>query len=133
MKLGQALQEKFYLEYRLDVLGSRLRDVQGSRDVQDTLSKEIISASNRLRDLEVAISWTEQMARVDDLPLTAYRIRASANSRLAKMHEGINNQTADNFYDLADTDNRLLEKTTWLMDLQIPVFSSDDEPKEGED
>ncbi len=130
MRLGEAIKERDCLKERLRTLVSRLRCDREQYVAQDPSYEKLVSGANRLRDLKVAISWTENSSLVGDIPLSAYRHRAVINRELAETFEGVENEKADGFYDLADDDDKIIEKAIWLIDLQVPTFSPDDEPEE---
>jgi hypothetical protein len=130
MKLGEAIKERDCLEDRFYTLGWRLLSDREKYVAQDPDHEKLVSGANRLRDLKVAISWTEHASLVGDFPLMAYRIRADINRSLAQTFEGIENEKADALYDMADDDEKIIEKAVWLIDLQVPTFSPEEEPEE---
>ena len=130
MLLAEAMQESSFLKRFLRVLEARVLDEQGSKGSQDQLGEELVATSNRLRDLEVAIAWTQHQAQVSDLPLAAYDIRGDLLDKLADAHEGMDRKAADRFRRQAHTDRSLAVKATWFVDLQIPPVGGLDESEE---
>ncbi len=132
MLLAEAIQERRFLKQLLDTLGSRLRNDNASKRVVEGLVTEIGSTANRLRDLEVAIGWTEQQVSVSGLPLAAYRIRGRSFHRLADTYESVDQELTDKYRRQAHVDESLAEKAVWLVDLQIPPVETIDAPEEEE-
>jgi hypothetical protein len=130
MKLSEAIQERLFLKQQLDVLEARVSDDMGSKDSLVRLCEEIVSTANRLRDLEVAILWTEQQTAVGGLPLAAYRVRGDLFTRLANIHEPVDRKQADQYRRQAHADKSLAEKAVWLVELQAPQVENADEPEE---
>ncbi len=120
MLLAEAMQESSFLKRFLRVLEARVLDEQGSKGSQDQLGEELVATSNRLRDLEVAIAWTQQQAQVSYLPLAAYDIRVEFLDKSADAHEGMDRKAADRFCRQSHTDRSWAVKATWFVDLQIP-------------
>lgn len=115
MKLGEAILERDGLDERLKALELRV-EYQYSKDASADLQK----MANRVRDLNIAISWTETQVTLSGLPLSAYRHRIDMLRRLAKALESNDSEKADALWESAHNDHKVLVSATWLVDLQIP-------------
>ena len=115
MKLGEAILERDGLDEHLKTLESRV-EYQYSKDASADLQK----TANRVRDLSIAISWTESQVALSGLPLSAYRHRIGMLRRLAKALEANDSEKADTLWESAHNDHKVLVAATWLVDLQIP-------------
>lgn len=128
MKLGEAILERDGLEERLKTLEIRV-EYQYSKDASADLQK----TANRVRDLNIAVSWTESQVSLSGLPLSAYRHRIDMLRRLAKALESNDSEKADTLWESAHNDHKVLVAATWLVDLQIPkVDPAKPETKEVE-
>lgn len=128
MKLGEAILERDGLEEQLGVLELRIGRSY-SKDTYTNLQK----ISNRVRDLNIAISWTEAQTLLSGLPLSAYYHRIDMLRRIAKALEINDPEKADALWESAHNDYKVLVAATWLVDLQIPkVESAKTETKEVE-
>ncbi len=132
MLLAEAIQERRFLKQLLGVLSSRVSNDNASKRVVEGLVTEIASTANRLRDLEVAIGWTEQQASISGLPLAAYRIRGCSFNSLADVYESVDAELSDKYRRQAHVDESLAEKVVWLIDLQVPPVETTDAPEEEE-
>jgi len=120
VRLGEALLERSYLEGSLERLQSRLaRDYTEGRPTAHTCA-EIDRTAKLLRDLNIAISWTEQQVSLSGLPLGAYRIKSQTALFLANSLESSQTEKADHYWELSHKDRRVLEAAVWLVDLQVP-------------
>lgn len=120
MKLGEAILERDLLEERLQLLESRLaHDTEQGRPLAH-LQEELQRTANQVRDLEIAVSWTEQQVTLGGLPLAAYRIKSKTLKRVARAIEDSNRERADDLLELANADNKVLQAAIWLIDLQVP-------------
>lgn len=130
MKLGEAILERDGLEERLRTLEARLAtDLAQGRPLSH-LQDDLCRTSNLVRDLTIAISWTENQVRLSGIPLSAYRIRINALRRLAFSIEGVNHEKADSFWESAHNEYKVLQAATWLIDLQVPKVESISGPSE---
>jgi hypothetical protein len=121
VKLGEAILERDGLEERLEVLEARvLRDNPQGRPSSQLLD-ELQHTANRVRDLNIAISWTENQNRLSDLPVVGYRIRIEMLKRLAKVLEEADPSKADELWASAHNNHKVVEAATWLIDLQVPT------------
>ena len=130
MLLGEAIQETLSLERLLTVLGSRLTSSNDSKQGLEPLREEIVSTANRLRDLTVAIGWTEQNVSVSGLPLAAYRTRGSIFLKLSEIFESTDSKESDKYRLQANQDMNLADKAIWFVDLQNPLAEKGEEPEE---
>lgn len=136
MKLGEAILERDGLERRLELLESRVASYAKTTLGANPLLDEIKRTANSVRDLDIAIAWTEHQASLSGLPLAAYRTRITSLKRLAKTMEiALDHQGADDCWQTAHHDHKVIQAAVWLVDLQIPPVPTEDEPeaKEGED
>lgn len=128
MKLGEAILERDGLDDRLKTLENRAIH-NYSKDVAVDLEK----TANRVRDLNISITWTESQVLLSGLPLSAYRHRIAMLQRMSKALESNNTEKADSFWESAHNDHKVLVAATWLVDLQIPkVDNAKPETKEVE-
>lgn len=120
MKLAEAYLEKSNLERQVELLKSRL--LNDSKVGLDTraLVEEVQRKANLLRDIMIAIDWTEQHSQVSGLPLGAYRRRVESLEKLAGTLENVSRERADLYYNSAHTDRRFIENAIWVIDLQLP-------------
>ena len=133
MKLGEALLERDHLKQRLDLLETRLKDDHAERRPLAHLREEIQRTANRWRDLEIAISWTEQQVAIAGLSLGSYSIRQEVSQRLAEIMEPVEREKADEFLESAHADGKLVETAAWVIDLQVPSIKVPEENSETEE
>lgn len=120
MKLAEALLEKETLEKRCALLKSRLlRDQKEGRPTSHTQA-ELQRTANQARAMAIAVAWTEQTSTLAEIPLGAYRIRIASLLELAQTFEDVNREKADEFWQSAQQDIRVVHAATWLVDLKIP-------------
>lgn len=130
MKLGEAILERDGLEERLGVLESRLlHDLEQGRPTTH-LQESLQRTANQVRDLGIAITWTENHAKLSGLPLSAYRARIEMLRRLALSVEKVNCEKADAFWESAHNDHKVLHAASWLVDLQVPKIDEPSGPRE---
>ncbi len=122
MKLAEAILERDALNQRLELLGLRLREDMEKGGVVSRLLEDLQHTANRLRDLDVAISWTKHQVAIVGINLTAYEIRQKNFARLASIMEKIDREKADNLVEASQNDNRVLQNAYWIADLQVPVM-----------
>lgn len=116
--------ERTILEQRLELLGERLaREAQDGRPTSHVVD-ELQRITNLLRDITIAIEWTEQQTLLSGLPLGAYKVRILHLNSLAKTIEPVNFEKADKLREAAASDFRIVEAAKWLVDLQVPVVSA---------
>lgn len=120
MRLGEAILERDYLKERLELLGSRLTQDSDRGKPLTHLREEIQYTANRWKDLEIAISWTEQQVAIADQVLGAYRTRQKVFHTLAEIIEDTDREKADDFLAAAHTDGKVIATAIWLVDLQAP-------------
>jgi len=124
MRLGEALLERSFLEEQLNRLKSRLaHEVEAGRPTSHLLD-EMQRIAGFVRDMEIAINWTEQQVALSGVPLAAYKSRVKHLLGLADAMELANTERADKLRDAAHKDNRVFEAALWLVDLQVPVSSA---------
>ena len=125
MKLAEALLERDELERELNLLQSRISgDLQGDRPTAH-LQEEVQRKAIQLRDMSIAIAWTEQKSMFSGLPVGAYRIKVEHLIQLAQIMEKFNRERADFYWTTAHKENKVLENLFWLVDLQIPGSEKD--------
>lgn len=128
MKLAEAILEKERLDNKVELLKSRIEDDilhgRGTSHIQEELQRTV----NQARDMTIAISWTEQNTSLSGIPLGAYRVRTDYSTYLAKSFEKINKDKADAYWESAYYDMKIINATTWLVELKVP---GGDENKEG--
>lgn len=120
MKLGEALLERDLLNERLELLERRLSDDLKQGKPTAHLQEELQRTANQGRDIAISIDWTEQNSLLSSLPLGAYRIRARHFENLAAALEEANREKADEYWESANKDRRLVNAAIWLIDLKIP-------------
>jgi hypothetical protein len=124
LKLGEALLEYNFLETQLDLLRARLAREVDVGGPTTHLLEEMQRISGLVRDMEIAMSWTEQQVALAGVPLAAYKVRVKHLLDLADAFEMANAERADKLREAAHKDNRVFEAALWLVDLQVPVVSA---------
>jgi hypothetical protein len=133
LKLGEAILEKEHLKQHLDLLEARLRDDHEKGSPLAHLREELQRTANRWRDLQIAISWTEQQVAIGGLSLGSYYIRRRVLEVLGKIMEPVDREKADEYLDAAYEDNKLIEAAIWFVDLQVPSIKAPHENSETEE
>ena len=133
MRLQEAILDRDRLNQSLELLQSRVNDDHRGGRVRPQELENIVQISNRLKDLDVAISWTKQRMVIAGLTLKAYQIRRDSFKRLAEIIETIDSSKADLFLESAHADNKVLENAYWLIDLQFPGVDQENPKEEEED
>ena len=132
MRLAEARLERDALNTRLETLEARLRrdDTLARRKTQ--LLEEIDSAASQIRDLSIAIDYTEINNNLLQLPISGHRHKIEANLLLSRVFEITDPDKADELWRSAIDDLKVVEAATWLIDLQIPGLNKkiDETPKE---
>jgi len=121
MRLAEAIMERDVLKKRLETLESRLRDDNSLPRHRGQLAEEMRSTALQMRDLNIAIDWTELRNSLHQLPLKAHRHKIETSSYLAEVFEKINPDEADELWRSAADDHKVIEAATWLIDLQVPT------------
>lgn len=124
MKLGEALLEYRFQEAHLKRLNARLAREVELGGPTSRLIEEMQRIANFMRDMEIAINWTEQQTSLSGVPLAAYKVRVKHLLELADALEIANTEKADKLRESAHKDNRVFEAALWLVDLQVPVVSA---------
>ncbi len=114
--------EQDALNQRLELLGTRLRDDREKGGVLPRLLEDLQHTANRLRDLDVAISWTKHQVAIAGINLASYEIRKNNFRRLAEIMEKIDGEKADKLIEASQNDNRVLQNAYWIADLQVPAM-----------
>ena len=73
-----------------------------------------------MRDLSIAIDWTESNNSLYQLSISGHRHKIQANFYLAKVFEKIDPDKADELWHSAMEDFKVIKAATWIVDLQIP-------------
>ena len=128
MKLAEAILEKQRLERQSELLKSRLKDDVHQGRPTARIQEELQRTVNQARDISIAVDWTEQNTSLSGIPLGAYRNRIKYSKYLAKVFENINQEVASSYWDSAYYDIKIVNATTWLVDLKVP---GGDEKKES--
>lgn len=121
MKLGEAILERDSLEQRLELLESRLSAQEERVGSLRHLVEEIQQTANQVRDLNIAIDWTESTNSLLNLPISGHRRKIESHFRLAKVFEAAETERADELWRSAVNDQKIVTAATWLIDLQIPA------------
>jgi len=120
MKLAEALMEREALEQRLETLESRLKDDSTPTRHKRPMLEEIRSVATQVRDLNIAIDWTESLNSLLQLPISGHRHKIRTNFNLARIFEKTDPDEADDLWRSAVDDSKVVEAATWLVDLQVP-------------
>lgn len=132
MKLGEAILTRDGLQARLELLRSRMLEDHFKGLEIYHLQESLQGLENKIRDLGIAISWTEHQVALSDLPLSAYRIRIEVLEDSSKFWEKINRERADALWESAQNDRKVLAAATWVVDLQVPKIAASKNAKTEE-
>lgn len=128
MKLSEAYLEKSHLEKQIELLKQRIREDhllgRGTAHTQEDLLRK----ANLLRDITIAIAWTEQSSSLSGLPLGAYKVRTESLKMLAEIFEPVNREKADAFLNAAHTDEKFVAAAFSLIELQVPKIEAKEDP-----
>lgn len=127
MKLGEALLERDHLKQLLMLLESHLREDNEQGRPLTHIKEELHRIANRWRDLEIAISWTQQQVAIAGLPLGAYVVRKKVLQRLADILKDIDREKEKQLLDAVYADSKVYQTAVWLIDLQIPAITKEEE------
>lgn len=126
MKLAEAIIERRELLTRLARLEQQLQadELAGAR--LHALIQEIKTTCERIRDLSIAIDWTEAQNSLAGLPVQAHRHKININQRLSRTLERVDPEQSTQLWRAAVDDSKVVEAATWLLDLQVPATKSDE-------
>lgn len=124
MKIGEAILEIDHLEHRLEALQSRLCNDQATGQPLTYLIEETERATNRLRDLQIAVEWTYQNIVVSKMPLGSYIAKREQVESLINIFENVGSsalrEKIDKLYDAKKEITRVINTVYWTYDLLLP-------------
>jgi len=128
MKLGQAFLVREHLEEVLGALGSRITQEKALALPTDQTFSEYVSALEQLKDVEFAITYTENVSYVGGVPLSFFISRRDAQQRMLDLLKRVDIITyKDKIIDLLNAikaDDEVLHVSSWSLDLQMPKLEA---------
>ena len=126
MKLGEARQRLAALEEALDRLEARLAHDVGEGLPVTPVVQELVLTTQKMRDLRIAISWSESICKIADESLSSYIVKRDSLRRLAETldkpkHSDLRAR-ADELFTSAQSLQQVITMAEWEVDLQVPAF-----------
>lgn len=134
MKLGEAKACVADLNRRIRALESRISSKVDDPEARGQVVQLLLLTSQRARDLEICISWTNNCVKVADENLSSVCKKQAWASKISNFlsSEGLSQPTAelareyfsraDEFRDIGDNLSQVIRAVDWGVDLQVPDF-----------
>jgi len=138
LKLREAELQREHLKSILSRLEERVTRDSAVGAPLNTVLTELLSVAQKIRDLDVSISWTKNIIKLTDQNLSSFIVKRDSAIELAILFESLGHAElyarAEELRESAYNLNLTIDKISWEIDLQVPNFLAPTvgpEPKEG--